>query len=156
MRDSLTFCCSYDKIMIIKKWLIVSIYERRQCYEKTYIIFMIVALLVTTTVISVGYAAVSGVLMINSSVSFGGGSYDVYIQQIDPMESAGVEIKSTATEYIFLYEADGAFVELGRGSTVLLCSEATYPTTFTGVYWGLFSENGKISFTYFSVKQLDC
>lgn len=65
-----------------------------------------------------------------------------------------LKIISDALWYRFYYEADGCFVELGCGKTALLCTEATHPTTFTGVYWGLFSEYGTISFDRFSVKEV--
>ena len=63
-------------------------------------------------------------------------------------------IESEAEWYTFYYEKDGEFVTLGRGKTALLCTEATYPTTFTGVYWGIFSEQGEITATHFSVRQI--
>ena len=64
------------------------------------------------------------------------------------------KIESEAEWYTFYYEKDGDFVALGRGKTVLLCTEATYPTTFTGVYWGIFSEQGEITATHFSARQI--
>ena len=73
---------------------------------------------------------------------------------IDYHGAVCLKIESDAEWYTFFYESDGVFVELGRGKTALLCTEATYPTTFTGVYWGIFSEQGEITATHFSVRQI--
>ena len=73
---------------------------------------------------------------------------------IDYRGTVCLKIESDAERYTFFYEQDGAFVELGSGKTALLCTEATHPTTFTGVYWGIFSERGKISATHFAVREL--
>ncbi len=56
--------------------------------------------------------------------------------------------------YTFYYESNGTFVELGRGKTALLCTEITHTMTFTGTYWGIFTENGEISVTYAGVRQV--
>ena len=74
--------------------------------------------------------------------------------QIDYKHSIRLKVESCAEWYTFFYEADGVFVEIGRGKTALLCSEGTHPTTFTGTYWGMFAENGEIAVTHFSVKEL--
>ncbi|MBE6590239.1 MAG: glycoside hydrolase family 43 protein [Ruminococcaceae bacterium] len=71
---------------------------------------------------------------------------------IDCKNSIRLKIESTEEWYTFYYESDGAFVELGRGKTALLCSEATHPTTFTGTYWGVFCERGEIGLSRFSVR----
>ena len=65
-----------------------------------------------------------------------------------------IRLKMTSDEewYTFFYESDGVFVELGRGKTALLCTEITHTMTFTGTYWGIFTENGEISVTYASGK----
>ena len=56
--------------------------------------------------------------------------------------------------YTFYYEKDGNFIELGKGRTTLLCTEITHTMTFTGTYWGIFTENGEITVTFASAKQL--
>ena len=74
-----------------------------------------------------------------------------------PIEYKGsIKLKITSDEewYTFYYEKDGDFVELGRGRTTLLCTEITHTMTFTGTYWGVFSENGEISVTYVAIKEL--
>ena len=73
---------------------------------------------------------------------------------IDYHGAVCLKIESDAEWYTFFYESDGVFVELGRGKTALLCTEATHPTTFTGVYWGVFSEKGEISLTRIAVRDL--
>ena len=45
-------------------------------------------------------------------------------------------------------------MELGRGKTTLLATEVTHPMTFTGTFFGVFTEHGDISVTYVSAKEL--
>jgi len=74
-----------------------------------------------------------------------------------PIEYNGsirLKIVSDRDWYTFLYEKDGAFVELGRGKTSLLATEVTNPMTFTGTFWGVFTEQGNIAVTRVAVKQV--
>ena len=74
--------------------------------------------------------------------------------RIDYRGSIRLKIESEDEWYTFYYEKDGEFVKLGRGKTALLCTEVTHPLTFTGVYWGVFSEQGEITATHFSVREI--
>ncbi|MBQ2988809.1 MAG: glycoside hydrolase family 43 protein [Clostridia bacterium] len=73
---------------------------------------------------------------------------------IDYRGSIRLKTASDAEWYTFYYEAGGEFVELGRGRTSLLCTEITHTMTFTGTYWGIFTENGEIAVTDFAVKEI--
>jgi alpha-N-arabinofuranosidase len=73
---------------------------------------------------------------------------------IDYRNSIRLKIESNAEWYTFFYEKDGSFVELGRGKTTLLATEVTHPMTFTGTFWGVFSEQGNIAVTHVSAKEL--
>ena len=64
------------------------------------------------------------------------------------------KIASDEEWYTFYYEKNGDFVELGRGRTALLCTEITHTMTFTGTYWGIFSEKGEVAVTYVAIKEL--
>ncbi len=64
------------------------------------------------------------------------------------------KILSDEEWYTFYYEKNGEFVVLGRGRTSLLCTEITHTMTFTGTYWGVFTENGEIAVTYVGIKEL--
>ena len=64
------------------------------------------------------------------------------------------KIVSDAEWYTFLYECDGDFVELGRGKTSLLATEVTAPMTFTGTFFGVFSENGKIQLARVEAREI--
>ena len=75
--------------------------------------------------------------------------------KIDYQNSIRLKIKSSAEWYSFFYEENGPFVKLGQGKTALLASEATHPATFTGTYFGIFSENGEISVTNFATKNIE-
>ena len=55
--------------------------------------------------------------------------------------------------YTFFYERNGEFVELGKGDTSLLCTE-TNGRSFTGTFWGIFSEGGDIAVTNATVTAL--
>jgi len=68
--------------------------------------------------------------------------------------SIRLRIVSDAEWYTFYYEDGGEFTELGRGRTSLLCTEVTHTMTFTGTYFGIFSEKGEIAVTFASVKPL--
>ena len=72
---------------------------------------------------------------------------------IDYQGSIRLMIISDEEWYTFYYEKDNDFVELGRGRTSLLCTEITHTMTFTGTYWGIFTENGEIAVTYVGIKQ---
>lgn len=65
-----------------------------------------------------------------------------------------LKIKSDSERYTFLYEKDGEFLELGYGKTACLTTEATSPMTFTGTFFGAFSENGEISLSSISLKEI--
>ena len=65
--------------------------------------------------------------------------------------SIRLKVESDRKWYTFFYELDGAWIELGRGLTAMLCTETTYLMTYTGVYIGLFSEKGAISFENFKL-----
>ncbi len=73
---------------------------------------------------------------------------------IDYKKSIRFKIVSDAEWYTFFYENNGEFMELGRGKTTLLATEVTHPMTFTGTFWGVFSEQGNIAVTHVSVKEL--
>lgn len=53
--------------------------------------------------------------------------------------------------YVFSYRLDADWVELGRGMTAFLCTEATCTMTYTGVFLGLFSEQATVSFRDFAL-----
>lgn len=72
--------------------------------------------------------------------------------KIDYSGSIRLKVESDREWYTFLYEQDGQWVTLGKGMTAFLCTEATCTMTYTGVYIGLFSEKGTISFDDFSLK----
>ena len=55
--------------------------------------------------------------------------------------------------YTFLYERDKEFVELGRGRASLLATEVN-GRSFTGVFIGVFSEQGDIAVTRATIKEL--
>ena len=74
-----------------------------------------------------------------------------------PVEYNGsirLKIVSDADWYMFFYENDGGFVELGRGKTALLSTEVTDPMTFTGTFIGVFTEGGAIDVTRVTAKEL--
>jgi alpha-N-arabinofuranosidase len=73
---------------------------------------------------------------------------------IDYKKSIRFKIVSDAEWYTFFYENNGEFIELGRGKTTLLATEVTHPMTFTGTFWGVFSEQGNIAVTHVSAKEL--
>ncbi len=73
--------------------------------------------------------------------------------KVDYNGSIRFKLESNTEWYVFSYEIDGEFIEVGRGSTSLLCTEVTYPRTFTGMFFGIFSENGDISVTKFEMKE---
>ena len=71
---------------------------------------------------------------------------DVVVEAV-PVEYNGsirLKIVSDVNWYTFFYEKDGEFAQLGRGSTSLLATEVTYPSTFTGTFLGVFTEGGEI------------
>ena len=73
---------------------------------------------------------------------------------VDYQNMIRFRIVSDEEWYTFYYENNGEFVELGRGRTSLLCTEITHAMTFTGTYWGVFTENGEIAVTYVGIKAL--
>jgi len=73
---------------------------------------------------------------------------------IDYQGAIRLKIASDAEWYTLFYESNGDFIELGRGKTALLCTEITHTMTFTGTYWGIFTENGEIAVTFAGVKTL--
>lgn len=54
-----------------------------------------------------------------------------------------LKIVSSDEWYRFFYEKNGEFVELGKGASALLCTE-TNGRSFTGTFFGIFSERGDI------------
>ncbi len=76
-------------------------------------------------------------------------------RKIDYPGNIRFKIESDREWYTFFYECDGEWQELGKGMTAFLCTEATCTMTYTGVYIGLFSENGTVSFDDFSLKVKD-
>jgi len=70
--------------------------------------------------------------------------YDGYVR---------LKIVSNDEWYTFFCERNGEFVEIGRGATSLLATE-TNGRSFTGTFWGVFSEQGDISVTGVTVKAL--
>ena len=65
--------------------------------------------------------------------------------KIDYLGELKLKIESDETWYKFFYEKDGAFVELGKGKTSLLATEVTSPMSFTGTFFGVFTEGGEIT-----------
>ena len=65
-----------------------------------------------------------------------------------------LKIVSEAEWYTLYYENNGEFVEIGKGRTSLLATEVTDPMTFTGTYWGVFTENGNIAVNNVTVKEI--
>jgi hypothetical protein len=54
-----------------------------------------------------------------------------------------LKIVSSDEWYRFFYEKNGEFVKLGSGTTALLCTE-TNGRSFTGTFFGIFSERGDV------------
>lgn len=75
-------------------------------------------------------------------------------QKIEYNGKINLKIKSDRSDYTFLYEKDGEFCELGRGKTALLTTEVTSPMSFTGTFFGVFAENGKISLSSIALKEI--
>jgi alpha-N-arabinofuranosidase len=73
---------------------------------------------------------------------------------IDYSGSINLKIVGDESWYTFFYEVNGTFVELGKGRTVLLSTEVTYPMTFTGTFLGVFTEKGKITVKSVSSREL--
>ena len=72
-----------------------------------------------------------------------------------PVEYDGsitLKIVSSEDWYTFLYEQNGEFVELGRGTTALLCTE-TNGRSFTGTFFGVFTEQGDIDVKNVTVRE---
>ena len=66
-----------------------------------------------------------------------------------------LRIDTSKDFHSFFYEVDGEWVLLGRGMTAGLCKETIFPMSFTGCFFGMFSENGTISFDSFAVEVKD-
>lgn len=71
--------------------------------------------------------------------------------KIDYNGSIRLKVESDREWYTFSYALDGEWIELGRGLTAMLCTETTCLMTYTGVFIGLFSEKGTISFENFKL-----
>jgi len=69
--------------------------------------------------------------------------------EIEKSDSVRLSIVSSAEIYTFFCNGQ----EIGSGLTVGLCTEQTWPTSFTGTYFGMFAEGGIGVFTEFSVKE---
>ena len=75
-----------------------------------------------------------------------------------PVDYAGKIQWKLATNrewYTFSYNTGDGWVELGRGMSAALTTEATCTMTFTGTFVGLFSQDGAISFDSFQLKDYD-
>lgn len=72
-------------------------------------------------------------------------------QKIDYNINIKFKIVANDEWYTFFYEKDGEFTELGKGATSLLATEVN-GRSFTGTFLGVFSENGDIDVTNFTVK----
>jgi alpha-N-arabinofuranosidase len=75
-------------------------------------------------------------------------------QKIEYNGKINLKIKSDRSDYTFLYENNGEFCELGRGKTALLTTEVTSPMSFTGTFFGVFAENGEISVSSVTLKEI--
>jgi alpha-N-arabinofuranosidase len=64
-----------------------------------------------------------------------------------------LKIVSDDEWYSFFYEINGELVELGKGVTSLLCTE-TNGRSFTGTFFGVFSEQGKIGVKCVTAREL--
>lgn len=73
---------------------------------------------------------------------------------IDYNGSARLKIEANDEWYKFYYEKNEEFVELGKGATALLCTE-TNGRSFTGVFLGVFTENGEITVENVALRELD-
>ena len=76
-------------------------------------------------------------------------------RKIDYKGSIALKTVTDRQWYTFFYRLDDQWIELGRGTTAFLCTEATWTMTFTGTFIGIFSENGLAAFTSFSMKALE-
>lgn len=73
--------------------------------------------------------------------------------QKEDLKSGGLWLKIESDEnyYTFYYSLDGEnYIKVGKGMTAAMATEATEVTTFTGTYFGMFAQNGKATFKYFS------
>jgi len=75
--------------------------------------------------------------------------------KIDYNGKIRLRIDTAKDVYSFYYERDGQWLLLGTGLVAGLCKEAIYPMTFTGCYFGMFSERGTIAFDAFTVDVKD-
>ena len=58
--------------------------------------------------------------------------------------------------YTFSYSIDNnEFIEMGKGMTAGLCTEATHEMSFTGTYIGIFSERCEAYFDYFKYHHIN-
>ena len=82
---------------------------------------------------------------------------DVIVERhaVDYNGSIRFKIESNDEWYKFFYEKDGEFFELGKGRSSLLATEVTFPNSFTGTFFGVFSEQGSISVRSVAVKELN-
>lgn len=72
-------------------------------------------------------------------------------QRMDYVGNISLKVIADQERYRFFYEQNGVWKELGWGKVAPLCSEATESMSFTGVYIGIFSELGEISFDRFKL-----
>lgn len=78
---------------------------------------------------------------------------DVSAVNVGEESSVFLKIVTGKEFYKFYYSLDGDdYVCLGQGLTAGLCTEVTERMTFTGVYIGMFAENGEAVFREFRVK----
>ena len=73
---------------------------------------------------------------------------------VDYNGSIKLKIVSDESWYTFFYEKNGELVELGKGKTAMLATEATSPMTFTGTFFGVFTEGGEITVKSVCAKEL--
>lgn len=66
-------------------------------------------------------------------------------------EEVELEIRGDPAAYHFSFRCGKDWVEMGALPSAGLCTEGTMTTTFTGVYFGIFSEKGQGTFSFFSL-----
>lgn len=77
---------------------------------------------------------------------------NVAVREIKDAVCVSLKIKADKEYYQFYYALEGEeFQYIGRGLTAGLCTEVTETMTFTGVYIGMFAEQGEAVFRDFSV-----
>lgn len=81
---------------------------------------------------------------------------DVSVCDMGDTDTVYLKIVADKEFYKFYYATDGReYQYLGQGLTAGLCTEVTETMTFTGVYLGMFAEDGEAEFAGFQVQVLD-